>query len=387
VSRLAHSPKLLRAMNESAALVHLLERGRLTRADLRALTTLSTPTISEVLRRLTDSGLVTVVGRVSGRPGPHAEIYAVNADAAYAVAISVRDSSTTGVPSLSAAVCDLTGEQRARLEQSVDFHATDPVDAVADLVERLCLDAGVPADRVEYVQIAVAGSFDPTTGTIRHVDVPGWHRPGLVDSIAARLSTRVGVENDVNLAAVAERERGRARSADGFVLLWLGEEGLGLAIDIGGSPLRGARGGAGEIGYMPLFASAAGDRTVILQDLVGGPAVLALAARHGIAGRTASAAVAAGTGPFLEILADRVALALGAVVAMLDPSMVVLAGQISQAGGEPLRAAVSTALARTTPLETTIAVTSIADDAVLLGALDAGLSAVRATLTDSIRDS
>ena len=47
MSRLAGSSKLLRAMNESAALALLIEPGGLTRADLRQLTELSTPTISE----------------------------------------------------------------------------------------------------------------------------------------------------------------------------------------------------------------------------------------------------------------------------------------------------------------------------------------------------
>ncbi|NUR50778.1 MAG: MarR family transcriptional regulator, partial [Hamadaea sp.] len=60
--RLAGSSKLLRAMNESATLAHLLDRGTLTRGDLRELTGLSKPTTSDVLRRLTDAGLAIVVG-------------------------------------------------------------------------------------------------------------------------------------------------------------------------------------------------------------------------------------------------------------------------------------------------------------------------------------
>src|SRR5689334_22481066 len=130
-------------MNESAALAHLLEPGRLTRADLRRLTALSTPTISEVLRRLTDAGLVTVVGHESGRPGPNAEIYAANPDAAYAVALSVSYSAP-----VTAAVCDFTGEVRGRLSTPVDFTATDPVDAVVEVVGAVCARAGVDRDRV-----------------------------------------------------------------------------------------------------------------------------------------------------------------------------------------------------------------------------------------------
>ncbi len=379
-------------MNESAALAHLMDPGMLTRADLRELTALSTPTISEVLRRLTDARLVSVVGHNSGRPGPNAEIYAANPDAAYAVAVSIRDVGASGIPSLAAAVCDLTGSVRARVESAVDFVHTDPVTAIADVMSRLQTETGIRAEHIQHVQIGVAGSYDMRTRTIRHVEVPGWNRTGLVPRIAERLGTHVGVDNDVNLAAVAERRRGVARDVDGFALLWLGEEGLGLAIDIGGTLMRGARGGAGEIGYMPLYAPGSKDRKVDLQDLVGGPAVLALAHDNGIAGRTPAEAVTNAAanpdaaGEFFGVLADRVSVGLAAVIAVLDPSLVVLAGQVARAGGETLRTAVEQAMLRSAPLESTIAVTTIDDDAVLLGALDAALTAVRDALIASIRD-
>src|ERR1700760_2673480 len=117
-------------MNASAALAHLLDPGMLTRADLRKLTALSTPTISEVLRRLTEAGLVTVVGHNSGRPGPNAEIYAANPEAAYAAAISLRAVGASAAPSVAPALCDLTGTVRARFETQVDFLQTDLQTAV-----------------------------------------------------------------------------------------------------------------------------------------------------------------------------------------------------------------------------------------------------------------
>jgi predicted NBD/HSP70 family sugar kinase len=391
LSRPAGSSKLLRAMNESAALAHLLEPGRLTRADLRRLTALSTPTISEVLRRLTDAGLINVVGYNSGQPGPNAEIYAANPDAAYVAAVSVRDIGPSSMPSVVAALCDLTGAIRARVEHRVDFLHTDPKTALVDVVATLRDQAGVPAERFRHVQLGVAGSYDTRTETIRHVDVPGFGRTGLVPDIAEALGTHVGVDNDVNLAAVAERRRGVARDADGFALLWLGQEGLGLAVDIAGTLMRGARGGAGQIGYMPLYAPDSTHRKIDLQDLIGGAAVLALAQDHGFGGRTPlevvrTAVADPAAGEFFAQLADRVSVGLAAVIAVLDPALVVLAGQVAQAGGETLRAAVAAALLKAAPLEATIAVTTIDDDAVLLGALDAGLTAVREALIASIRD-
>lgn len=388
MTRLAGSSKLLRAMNESAALAHLLDPGMLTRADLRKLTALSTPTISEVLRRLTDAGLVAVVGHNSGRPGPNAEIYAANPDAAFSAAISVRDIGASGSPSVAAALCDLTGAVRARLESPIDFLVTDPKTAMLQVVTELSEQAGVAASLIRHVQIGVAGSYDSRTRTIRHVDVPGFGAPGLVAEIAQALGTHIGVDNDVNLAAVAERQRGVGRDTDGFALLWLGQEGLGLAIDINGQLMRGARGGAGEIGYVPLYAPDDTGRKLDLQDLFGGAAILDLARECGVAGRTpAEAVAAAGTGDFMTRLADRIAIGLAAVIAVLDPWMVVLAGPIAQAGGETLRGAVATAIRRAAPLEGSIAITGLDDDAVLLGALDAGLTAVRETLIGAIRDS
>ncbi|GLY97006.1 ROK family protein [Actinoplanes sp. NBRC 103695] len=379
-------------MNESAAFSYLLDPGMLTRADLRRLTALSTPTISEVLRRLTGAGLVSVVGHNSGRPGPNAEVYSANPDAAWTVAISVRDIGASGAPSLAAAVCDLTGVVRGRVESRVDFLDTDPVDALATVVSRLRAETGAPASWLRQIQLGVAGSYDPRTETIHHVEVPGFGRSGLVPEIAARFGTRVDVDNDVNLAAVAERRRGVGQNADGFALLWLGQDGLGLAIDIGGALMRGARGGAGEIGYMPLYAPDSTHSKIALQDLVGGAAVLDLAREHGIPGETPPEVVSyagkrrAEYAEFFSQLADRVSVGLAAVIAVLDPPLVVLAGEVAQAGGEALRDAVATAMQRNEPLQAQIAVTTIDDDAVLLGALDTGLTAIREALLSAISD-
>jgi predicted NBD/HSP70 family sugar kinase/DNA-binding transcriptional ArsR family regulator len=388
VTHLAGSSRLLRAMNESAALSHLLDRGKLTRAELRDLTGLSKPTISEAVRRLTDAGLVVVVGHVSAGPGPNAEVYAANPEAAYGIALSVRDTLVTGSPALAGAVCDVSGEVRARVETPVDFRAVDPVDAVGDMVDDLRKRSGIAAGATGYVQIGVAGAYDPHTGTVHHVDVPGWDRPGLIGRIEERAGSRVGVDNDVNLAAIAERRRGAATDADSFALLWFGE-GLGLAIDLNGTLLRGARGGAGEIGYMPLF-DAAGARNADLQALVGGRAVLDLAASHRLPGKTPAEAVGAAVaaGPdgkaFLAELAERIAVGLVAVVAVLDPPLVVLGGEVAQAGGAALRDAVVATMRATPALETEVAITSVTGDPVLLGALDAALATVREGLLASL---
>ncbi|HEX6360024.1 ROK family transcriptional regulator [Actinophytocola sp.] len=377
----AGSSRLLREINESAALSLLLERGPLTRGDLRDLTGLAKPTTSDVMRRLQEAGLVRVIGRTSGGPGPNADIYDVNPDAAYAAAASLQEKDS----SLITAVCDLTGEVRSRVTTKL---SDDPVKSVAEGVQLACQKARIPRKRLDHVQLGVPGAHHD--GTIRYVDVPGWSRPGLIDDIRARLRTPVSVDNDVNLAAAAERSRGIAGNAESFALLWLGEEGLGLGIDLGGTVLRGARGGAGEIGYMPVGVPQH-DGAHDFQEFVGGPAILALAREHGIEVERAEDAVrsAAATltepdtsDPFLSALAVRIATGIAAVVAVLDPALVVLAGEVGQAGGPVLAGAVGAALRDLSVLETEVAATGLTEDAVLLGALDTTLTAVRTALLD-----
>lgn len=376
-------------MNETAVLAHLFERGPLTRGDLRELTGLSKPTASEVLRRLEDAGLAVVVGHVSGGPGPNAAIYATNPGLAFTVALSIRDVGESGQPALAGTIADLAGVVRARTHESISFDKTDPVDAVADMVADLCRKARVPRKRLLQVQIGVPGSPDRDADLIRYVDVPGLDRPGLQGRIRNRLRTTVAVDNDVNLASIAERAHGVAADADGFAMLWLGAEGAGFAIDEGGTLMRGAHGAAGEIGYMPVPAGSTGAGD--FQDLVGGAAILDLGREHGLQGTTPPDIVAEAVEPgadsgFLRAYAERIVTGLLTVVTLIDPPLIVLAGEVGQAGGERLRAAVDEALAERSPLHTRLAVTGLTDDAVLLGALSSGLAAVQDRLLASLAE-
>jgi predicted NBD/HSP70 family sugar kinase len=78
----------------------------------------------------------------------------------------------------------------------------------------------------------------------------------VLERIRAAVGVQVIAENDVNLAAMAERARGSAGDTDGFAFLWL-SDGLGLAIDLNGELYRRATGKADEIGYMPVLGRTA----------------------------------------------------------------------------------------------------------------------------------
>src|SRR5437899_3809818 len=104
------TPRVLRAMNDRAALDLLLEHGTLSRTRIGKLTGLSKPTASQLLARLEAAGLVLATGTTEGRPGPSAQLYAVNPAAAYVAGLDVAPDRTL------AAVADVTGRTVGRYE-------------------------------------------------------------------------------------------------------------------------------------------------------------------------------------------------------------------------------------------------------------------------------
>ena len=97
------TPRLLRAINDRAVLDLLLTHGAQSRPTLGDLTGLSKPTMSQILSRLQEAGLVRPSGSSPGRPGPNAALYEVNPQAAYVAGLDVTPRR------IRAGVADITG--------------------------------------------------------------------------------------------------------------------------------------------------------------------------------------------------------------------------------------------------------------------------------------
>lgn len=379
-TRLPGTPRLLRALNDRAALELLLARGPLTRAQLGELTGLSKVTASQLVERLEERGLVTRVGEQAGGRGPNAQLYAVRPGSAHVVGVDV------GPDRVVAACADITGTVTARVEQSTR-DTDDPVGVVHNAVVRAAGEAGAPLSDVRRVVLGTPGLVDPATGDITFAfNLPRWHR-GLLAALRDDLDTRVVFENDVNLAAVAEAQSGAARGYDDFVLVWAGI-GVGLAIVLGGRLHHGSTGAAGEIGYLPVPGAPIPRDTSrrakpAFGRLAGAESIRAIGREHGFRGQTAGdvvrTAVAAGTagGPFLDEVARRLALGVASTCVVLDPPLVVLTGEVGQAGGSALAERVQHEVAAITLVSPRVVVTGVTDEPVLHGAMRTALDAVR----------
>ncbi|MFF8745012.1 MULTISPECIES: ROK family transcriptional regulator [Streptomyces] len=377
------SPSTARAINDRLALGLLQQHGPLTAAQLKTETGLSRPTVADLVERLGAAGLIEVVGESGAvRRGPNAKLYGIVAGRAHLAALDVR------LGSVSVVVTDLLGATLAEdaLPIGGDTGTGPAVERAAALLESAARAAGpVP---LHSVGIGAPGLIDPATGELRDsTGLPAWHR-GLVRELQRRLPATVLVENETNLAAVAELREGAAKGRDTFVLLWLGQ-GIGAAVMLDGRLRQGASGGAGEIGFLPVPGvgglPSAVDCAGGFHSLAGSAALCELASAHGLldlatvseggeeaaAVATVRAALEAGEPgePFLKEVADRLALGSAAVASVLDPGCVLLAGAVGHAGGPALAARVEERLAAMSPLRTEVRAGSLGDGAVLRGAL------------------
>jgi predicted NBD/HSP70 family sugar kinase len=380
------TPSLLRELNDRAALELLLAEGPLTRAQLSERTGVSKVTVSQMLARLEDRGLVMIAGEQAGGRGPNAALYSVVPSSAYVAGLYV--------------------------DFDVDPNgADDPVRMIRDALGRACGSAGLDFSALSAVVIGSPGVLDPRTGAPRiAVNLPTWHE-GVPDALREVLHTPVVIENDVNLAAMAERADGAAAGLDDFAFVWLGT-GLGLAAVINGQVRRGFGGAAGEIGWRPVHGAPlpAGNEhpsKAGLQALAGGLAVQTLAAEHGFDGATPADAITAAladparaeTSPggatprtprgsngaaYMDELAHRVSIGVAAVCVVLDPGLVVLGGPVGQAGGAELAARVTAQVPRLCLARPTVVPTSVPGEPVLLGAMQAALAQARAGLLGSL---
>ena len=371
-------PGLLRSMNNRVVLDLLIEHDTLSRSDVRTLTGLSKPTASLLLQRLEESGLVLPSGLGDTGPGGRApQLYRINPTAGYAAAVDVRPGSV-GVRISNIAGATVTG----CLDEN-DGPANGPESAAA-IIRSCCDSAGLSPAQLDAIVVSVPGSYDIATDTLSYVDhVPGWQHP----SVGAELrmlfpDASVAIENDVNLAAIAERHAARGES-DSFFLLWL-DDGVGGAIMIDGSLYRGTRGAAGEAAFMliPGAVLDAESRTEgALELLVGERALRGLAAGAGHEAATAAEALRAllddpTAASAVAELCTRYACAIASVTALLDPARVVLAGKLARLGGERLRAEIARQLAAIMPAPQ-LAVTVATDTPILDGAMLMSLGIAR----------
>lgn len=365
-------PALLRALNERTVLDAVRTSGPISRAEVARQTGISRPTVSLVLRSLLEDGLVRETGHDPDRPHYGATYYEADPEAAVVLGVDF------GARSVRAAICDLNGDVRAREEIRSRGAVDDRIDVLASTCRSLLRTSKLPPDLLENAVVALPAVVSPADGKVSSADLPGLRSADLREQLERAFRVPVTLENDVNLAAIAEQRSGIAQGIANFAFLLVGA-GLGAAVVLDWKLHRGHNGAAGELdavrngrpddvdpcaAAISAFAAerADGEETVLEQPFEV-PEIFA-AAREGDVVATA----------VVEEAARRTALHVLPLAATLDLPLVVLGGSVGANADllDPVRRHLEGWLPFPAPR---VEVSALGEAAVIEGALAAGVDA------------
>lgn len=327
---------LIRDINRTLVLNLVREHGGLSRAAVARVSGLSPSTVTAITASLIEDGYVledaesaSAASGVAtiGRP---ATVLRVDPSAGYVVGIKVAtDHLTATVTDLAATPLGMATASRGPVSTPSTVG-----NLIGSVVTDVLAAAGVARERVVGVGIGVPGLVDPETGRVADSPLLGWGHLDLVELLEKRLGVPVLLDNDVNTLTIAEQLFGAGRGLAHFLVVTVGR-GIGMGIVINGVVHRGARGGAGEIGHVPVVPSGPDcwcGRRGCLEAVAAEPAIVReiLAATGRLVSPADIAALAAREADVAAIL-DRagrhIGRVLASVVTVLDPHRVVISGE------------------------------------------------------------
>ncbi|KQZ23883.1 ROK family transcriptional regulator [Microbacterium sp. Root553] len=370
----AGSQSGLREAN-TAKIVDAVKRfGGLTQVELAEATSLSTATVSAIVKELSLSGLIET--HPTSRSGRRAQLVTIARRAGLVAAVQI------GNRSMRVRLSDVGQDVLA--DRSMPLPLDHAEDTVLDRITLLIIDmlGMIAADAADLIGVCIAlpAPVDPETGLIAYSGVMRrWETRPVAEVVEQRIGCPVLVEKDANLAALAEATLGTARDVKDSLFVhasYTASAGVVLNSQI----YRGRSGTAGEIGHVqvdPAGSVCACGQRGCLETVAGAEAVTApLRATFGqVTFKDVIARAAAGDPGCARVVADA-ATALGRVVAAahqsLAPEVITVGGELVDAGPIfllPFAAAVrDNAPQGRTPRRDPVP-SSFGKDAVLIGAI------------------
>jgi predicted NBD/HSP70 family sugar kinase len=354
-------------------LVHL--DGPISRATLTEATGLNRSTIADLVGELVRERLVEErapdPSRRVGRPSP----MVTAAPGVVAVGVNPEVDALT----MAAIGLDRSIPLRTRIE--VD-HLITPTETAAMVAAQLATwrRGELAGARIVGVGLAVPGLVRAADGLVRNAPHLHWIDAPLRDLVAEATAVPTTVGNDAMLGAVAEHLFGAARGVDDVVYLNGGASGIGGGLIIGGMPVPGAGGYAGEFGQNRPGIASPSDRRAgdgVLEDEVSRARLLAAVELMTADEPTLAEALRASRSVTVaeEVARQRriLATALANAVNVLNPSVVVLGGFLATLADHDLEGLVEAVAAQAMPASMeglSIRTAVLAEDRLLIGAAE-----------------
>jgi len=220
------------------------EKGEISRSDLAAEFSLDKKTVSGAVDELLREYLIVSAGFRESLAGRPQELLTLNGGYGNFIGIDLGGTHIIGI------LADLSGRPLDRV--FFEIRPGLPVEIILDQMKTICrrlMGSEKASAAIRSIGICAPGFMNPATGTsIVAENIPGWQDVRLREIFQAEFDRPVVVEDSSRTYALAEKWLGEGKGRQDFLLADLGY-GIGMAIVVNGSLLRGAGNKSGEIGH------------------------------------------------------------------------------------------------------------------------------------------
>ena len=367
-----------------------------TRAQIMAVTGLSRSTVAQRLDALIAHGYIAPAATESSTGGRPAGAFQINADAGVMLLASI------GAGAMQVAVCDMGRTILARQSHGVSV-AEGPIAVLGEVMahfDQLLAEVKRTRTDVKGIGIGVPGPVEFAEGrVVRPPIMTGWDGYRVPDFFAADYACPIVVDKDANLMALGEH-RGAWPDVTHMLFIKI-STGIGTGLIMDGALQRGAQGAAGDLGHLFVgniepehSENCRCGNTGCLEAYASGWAICRdLTARGHKAENVRDIAALAQQGvrdaiELLQTSGRLIGESVAVAVSLLNPSLVVLGGELALCQGYVLAAVHETVYRRSLPLATRnlqIATSKLGHDAGLMGAAQLVSDAVFApAVVDSV---
>ena len=380
------TPGHIRRANAWSVLQSVRLSGTTSRAQITEQTGLTAMSVHRLIAELRRRRLVVPAGTSSpGSVGRPSSLFRFNASIGHVVGVDVGNETTRAV------LADLDLERRARIELRTADIEHDLGGSLSAAVTTLQEAANVRREGLVGLAVGVPAVTDPDGTILRASQHHVWEGLALGAALREATGTDVVVRQDDHLAALAELRGGACMGLKWAAVLNVGK-GIGLGIISDGKVHVGVHGAAGRVGWIPVRPGGSlDDSMTALGGVMAADGIIA--DYHGAGGDErvdgalgvfqADAAGDPAAARAIDLFASRLGWLVGTIVAVLDPEVVVVGGGISRSFDRligPLLARLREMIATPPP----VVPSGLGPDAVVAGALDAGIGLADAWLQDRI---
>lgn len=320
----------------------------ISRREIADRTGLSFQTVTNLTHNLLQSGVIQEGLELRGNGLRQSRSVQINPNAAYAVGIHIdRAKLTLVLTNFKARVL-----WREEIMLAADQSARSVLPLIPQIVDRAIGETGISKEQLLGLGLAVPGPLDIEAGCLLNVpNLNDWANHPIRNELEELLNLRVLLDEDVTAIVLGEQWCGWGTEHLNVLYLYVGI-GIGLGIVSNGHALRGWKGNIGQIGHVQIDPAGplchCGKRGCLeaycTADAILRDARIAVLNRDPLSGPQLSDLphriediVASDDPIFVEVLrqaAKRLGTALGEAIAILDPELVLLGGDMLQKLGD-----------------------------------------------------